>query len=287
MITLGIMQGRLSPPVRERIQAFPSQTWRREFALAREAGLGRIELVYERETAAEHPLSTDDGVIELRNLGTSSGVEARSVCADYFMEDRLIGPGGNLNREAVEHLRWLLHRCVAVGAGYVVLPFVDQSALRSAAEQAALIDLLEQTLASVGHASVEIHLETDLPPKVMVRLLERMNHYLVRANYDTGNSAALGRDPSEELVVLGPWLGSVHIKDRIRGGGSVTLGTGNADFQACFRIFRAIGFVGPFILQTARESGLSEVALAARNRHFVEGQVAASGEPCLENGPRA
>jgi hexulose-6-phosphate isomerase len=97
---------------------------------------------------------------------------------------------------------------------------------------------------------------------------------LVRANYDIGNSAALGHDPVEELTLLKPWLGSVHVKDRILGGGTVPLGMGVADLPTCFRLICAAGFRGPFILQAAREEGLSEVDLAIRNRQFVEEQLA-------------
>ena len=54
------------------------------------------------------------------------------------------------------------------------------------------------------------------------------------------------------------------------GGGTVPLGAGAADFGACFRLIPSFGFAGPYILQAAREDGISEVYLAARNRKFVE-----------------
>jgi L-ribulose-5-phosphate 3-epimerase len=57
MNPIGIMQGRLSPPVGGRIQSFPVDCWREEFFRAREAGLNCIEWVYEFETEARnrHP----------------------------------------------------------------------------------------------------------------------------------------------------------------------------------------------------------------------------------------
>jgi L-ribulose-5-phosphate 3-epimerase len=95
----------------------------------------------------------------------------------------------------------------------------------------------------------------------------------VRANYDIGNSASLGHSPTQELTLLAGWLGSVHVKDRILGGGTVPLGTGSADFATCFRLIYKAGFQGPFILQAARQPELSEVELARRNRKFVEQQM--------------
>ena len=43
MVPVGIMQGRLVPPVDGRIQAFPAENWKDEFELASDAGLACIE----------------------------------------------------------------------------------------------------------------------------------------------------------------------------------------------------------------------------------------------------
>jgi L-ribulose-5-phosphate 3-epimerase UlaE len=51
------------------------------------------------------------------------------------------------------------------------------------------------------------------------------------------------------------------------------LGTGAADFGACFRLFSQADYRGPFILQAARVERISEVELAIRNRRFVEHQI--------------
>jgi L-ribulose-5-phosphate 3-epimerase len=46
-----------------------------------------------------------------------------------------------------------------------------------------------------------------------------------------------------------PLLHAVHVKDRVRGGGSKPLGTGDTNFQGFFpRLLRA-GFRGDFVLQ--------------------------------------
>ena len=51
-------------------------------------------------------------------------------------------------------------------------------------------------------------------------------------NYDIGNSAALGYDSAEEISAYAPRILHVHVKDRVRGGTTVPLGTGNADLPA-------------------------------------------------------
>ena len=275
MNTIGIMQGRLSPPTGGRIQSFPVDTWREEFSRAREAGLDCIEWIYEADTEAVNPLRTDEGVAEIRRLAEDSGVAVWSVCADYYMTERLVTPDGVVREAAVEHLRWLLGRTGLLDARYIVLPFVDASSLQSPPEVEGLLAVLKSAMPAVEQAGVELHLETDLQPVDLTAVLESVNHPLIRANYDIGNSASLGHDPVEELTLLGSWLGSVHVKDRVLGGGTVPLGTGAADFPTCFRLICTADFCGPFILQAAREEGLSEVELAIRNRRFVEEQLAA------------
>ena len=152
----------------------------------------------------------------------------------------------------------------------MVLPFVDSSSLKSSEACQGLVSLLKSLQRELERINVQIHLETDLEPRTIADLIKEVKNPLVRANYDIGNAASLGHDPAVELPFIGPSLGSVHVKDRILGGRTVPLGNGAANFRACFDFFKSIGYRGSFILQVARETGLSETALAIRNRRFVE-----------------
>lgn len=265
MNAVGIMQGRLSPPVGARLQAFPADSWQQEFPLAREAGLACIEWIYELPAEERNPLSSLAGVEEIRAVAEAAGVSVSSVCADYYMAVRLVEVAG-----AADHLTELLSRVGQLGARYVVLPFVDESQLRSPQDVADLERVLARVLPAAEQHGVELHLETDVVVEPLVALLERIGHPLVRANYDTGNAAALGRSPADELPALAPFLGSVHVKDRKLRGSTVPLGTGAADLPEALRLIEETGFSGPYILQSARENG-SEVELARRNRVLVEG----------------
>ena len=46
--SIGIMQGRLSPPLNGMIQSFPKDTWRDEFNIASEVGFDAIEIIFGR-----------------------------------------------------------------------------------------------------------------------------------------------------------------------------------------------------------------------------------------------
>ena len=277
MNPIGIMQGRLSPPVGGRIQSFPVDTWRDEFFLAREAGLDRIEWIYEAGTDADNPLGTDDGLEEIRQLVEDSGVAVRSVCADYYMAERLVTQDGVPKETAVRHLVWLVERAAALGAQHIVLPFVDASSLQSSQELEGLLMVLKSVVPAAERGGVELHLETDLQAPVLEQLLrDGVESPAVRVNYDIGNEAWAGHDPKEDLPRLGPSLGSVHVKDRLLGGGTVPLGTGSAHFDACFRMFAAVEYTGSFVLQAARGDDGDEVQWAKRNRRFVKRQLDAA-----------
>ncbi len=269
-IEVGIMQGRLLPRAGGRFQAFPADGWRDEFPRARAAGLACIEWIYEEPNEGRNPLGTDDGIAEIHALAREHGVAVRSVCADYYMTRRLVAPDGQPERANQEHLDWLVGRMAKLGAAYAVLPFVDSSSLASEAERATAVGVMRAAAAAARRHRVELHVECDLQPEAFAALLDAVGEPLVKANYDIGNSASLGYAPREELGAIGRHLGSVHVKDRLRGGGTVPLGTGAADLRASFAMIRASGFSRWFILQAARGEDGDEVALAARNRALVE-----------------
>ena len=108
MIGVGIMQGRLLPPVNGRLQCFPAGRWMDEFALAAVADLEAIEWIYDAAGEHSNPLPTEDGRVRMGELASKNGVHVRSVCADYFMERPLLRGAAVDRAEASAHLRSLL-----------------------------------------------------------------------------------------------------------------------------------------------------------------------------------
>ena len=268
MNRVGIMQGRLLPPIAGRIQCFPVEGWEREFGLAAKADLECIEWIYDLPGESGNPLASDGGIAEMRRLVELSGVPVLSLCADYFMERLLLDPEESRSREHRETLAWLIRRSALAGIGRIVLPFVDASEIRTPEDLDRAAAILEQALPAARECGLELHLETSLAPARFADLLGRLPESLVKVNYDSGNSASLGYDPREELAAYGPRIGSVHIKDRVRGGGTVPLGTGDTRFEDLFAGLRDCGYRGDFILQVARAPE-DEVARARRDRAFV------------------
>jgi L-ribulose-5-phosphate 3-epimerase len=268
--SIGIMQGRLLPPVNGRFQAFPAVRWREEFPKAAAAGLSCIEWIFEKPEEERNPLRHDEGLAEVARIAVETNVEVRSICADYYMTEQLLHPDGSRNAANVAHLEWLLGRVAQLKVTYVVLPFVDSSALKTPERIAGIVGVLREIAPCARRESVELHIECDLPPPAFRDLLDRVAQPNVKANYDIGNSASLGYHPRDELPAIGPYLGSVHVKDRQRAGGTVSIGGGAADLPEAFRQIRSAGFARWLILQVAREEELDHVALARRNRLTVE-----------------
>ena len=71
---------------------------------------------------------------------------------------------------------------------------------------------------------INLCLETDLPPKKFLELVNEINHPQIKINYDTGNSASLGYDFYKEFETYGHLVTNIHIKDRKLKGKSVQLG---------------------------------------------------------------
>jgi L-ribulose-5-phosphate 3-epimerase len=269
MRRIGIMQGRLLPPVEGRFQCFPGLAWSREFPLAAQAGLEAIEWIYDLYGDEQNPLGTDAGVDEIRSLSAQHGVSVASLCADYFMDRPLVKAKGGELAELVQKLTWLMERCHLVGMERMVLPFVDNSRIENQRDQALVVDILRDVLPAAHTYQVEIHLETSLAPAAFSELLGRLPDSHLKANYDSGNSASLGYKPEEELAAYGHRLGSVHIKDRVLNGGTVPLGTGDTDFPALMGGLRRLDYQGDFVLQAARGEPEDEVPWAIRNRAFL------------------
>jgi hexulose-6-phosphate isomerase len=269
MTLIGIMQGRLVPPVDDTIYHFPRDIWAEEFALAAQANLDCIEWIYDLYGADANPISTDDGIETIKQLSRKHNVQILSLCANCFIEEPLVRANETELEERMKRMSWLLHRCQLVGINRIVLPFLDASTIETDKEFKSVLAVLKQVLYVAEETNVAIHLETSLVPSRYAKFLAKLSSPMLKVNYDLGNSASLGYDIHKEFAAYGERIGSVHVKDRIRGKGTVPLGTGDADFKVLSDCLKGIGFKSDFILEAARGTVGDEVAWAKRNREFI------------------
>ncbi|MBX9977173.1 MAG: sugar phosphate isomerase/epimerase [Alphaproteobacteria bacterium] len=266
---ISLMQGRLLPPFKNRFQAFPAMGWEKEFEKAKQLGLYSIEWIYEKPYEEKNPLINDFEINHLKKIINDTGIHVKSICADYYMTEHLIQKGAPFEKHW-GHLAWLCQQARLLDIRYIILPFVDASSLQTKEDCSVLIKSLQNFFHHNQHAGIEIHLESDLHPKDFKNVLEGVNHPMLKMNYDVGNSASLGYDPDEEFELLGSYLGSVHIKDRVLSGKTVPLGTGDAKFDVCFGWFEKLNFDGWYVLQAARGQIDKEMETVSSQISFVE-----------------
>lgn len=249
---VGFMQGRLSPLVNGRIQAFPWQSWQDEFRIAEQGGFRLMEWTLDQDDLYNNPLLTQAGQEEIRDLSARRGIDIPSLTGDCFMQAPFWKANPQEGMALKDDFCAIVEACSIVGIGIVVLPLVDNGRLATREQEDALIEFLEGKAKFLATKGIRAVFESDFAPQELARFIDRLDPEVFGINYDIGNSAALGFDAQAEFAAYGPRILNVHVKDRVLGGTTVPLGTGSADFETVFSGLARIGYRGNVILQTAR-----------------------------------
>ncbi len=247
------MQGRLLPKYKGKYQAHPIGYWQKEFKIAKMLGLDCIEFIFDHHKSKENPLLSSIGLEEIKKLVSLSGVKVLSICADYFMDAPIHSNNIKIVEGSLEILAQLIKNASLIDASDIIIPCVDQSSLKSKKDINNFVINIKSVIKIAETENVNICLETDLEPKTFANMLDSIGSKNVTVNYDVGNSAALGYDVEEEFKAYGYKITDLHIKDRLLGGKSVKLGTGNADFSKILNLISLYEYKGSIIFQAFRD----------------------------------
>lgn len=261
------MQGRLSPLVDGKIQAFPWRDWESEFPAAAALGLPLMEWTLDQERLYENPILTAAGRRGIRELSAQHGVAVRSVTGDCFMQAPFYKAGAARD-ERLRDLAAIVAACRELGVRDIVFPLVDNGSLENAVQEADLLDGLLPLATDLADAGMRIVFESDYAPQRLKALIARFPAAF-GINYDIGNSAALGYEPAEEFAAYGERVYHVHVKDRVLHGTTVPLGEGNADLPRVFEELKRRRYTGDCILQTARAADGDHAGALGRYRDMV------------------
>jgi L-ribulose-5-phosphate 3-epimerase len=262
---IGFMQGRLSPIRNNRIQSFPWGAWSTEFAIAHSLNLPMMEWTIDSERFDENPLITSEGQKVIRSLLNIHELTIPSVTCDYFMENPFWTAG---RYESKKTLTKIIEGMSSINARYLVIPLVDSSSLPETLESEAkdfffeLAEILEKN-------NVLIAFESDFAPKKLGEFISDFDSQFFGINYDMGNSASLSFVPEEEFAAYGDRIINVHVKDRIRFGTTVPLGTGDTDFRSVFLGLKNLSYEGNYILQAARDQNGKHAEAVEMYANFV------------------
>ncbi len=259
---IGVVQGRLVPPVGGKIQAFPKQDWEREILLIKKAGFDGVEWVFDGE---ENPLWSEEGRRRIQDLISKYRLEIPSVSGDYLMFNPIFG---KTKEKSVKILKELIVQCGDMGIPRINVPLEDQSELNNSGDVADALESLGQCLPLAKTHQVILTTESSLPPLNFFAFMKKVNHPNFKVNYDLGNSCACGYPTDFALQLLKKYLFSIHIKDRTElYGMTVPLGMGDTDFASNLATLKEINYKGWFIIQGAR--GVNDFETAKRYLAFV------------------
>ena len=145
----------------------------------------------------------------------------------------------------------------------LVLPIVAESGVFNDIHLSNLIKCLNAIEKELDKTEKQIAIECEFDISSIATLLSELNPDYFGINFDMGNSASLGHNPEDELSVCNGRILNIHIKDRLLGGHTVKLGTGNVDFKKIAKLLSDQGYDGNMILQAARDFQSNETELIA------------------------
>lgn len=268
---IGFMQGRLSPVIDGRIQAFPWLNWRAEISAAKSIDVSLMEWTLDQVRLHENPLMTGAGQDEIQALCEKHRFSIPSVTGDCFMQAPFWKANSLKSCEMLKrNFESILNSCSKIGATILVMPLVDGGSIDNLDQENCLVEFLSNQESRCKKLGVRVAFESDFSPLKLKCFISRFDTDCYGINYDTGNSAALGFNQSEEINTYGDRIINVHVKDRVLNGGTVALGHGAADFKNVFSLLKSIDYAGNYILQTARAENEQHIELISRYKKFVQ-----------------
>ena len=250
---IGIMQGRLLPKYNGRYQAHPVGYWQDEFKTISKLGLDCVEFILNYEELEKNPLLNLEGLENIKKIQKLSGVKVLSICADYFMQAPIHSNNVKVVDTSVNILDRLIRNASLLDVKDIVIPCVDKSSFKNKNDIDNFINNIKSNVKTAEILGINICLETDLMPKVFANMIDAINSENVKINYDIGNSAAKGYDPDEEFKSYGYKIKHLHVKDRLLGSTSVSLGSGNANFSKIFFLLEKYDYKDTIIFEAFRD----------------------------------
>jgi sugar phosphate isomerase/epimerase len=232
------------------------------FPLASELGFDGVELGWQRPSQihSDGDLSNERRQ-RLYSEAVSAGIQIPSVAAGFVRKGDLIHRDHLRRRSAATTLLKGVDLCADLHAGVLLLPFFLKGELKDGTAVDRLVDQIRALVPRAESRGVTIGIECSLPAPKLAKLLDRLNSPSVKAYWDMGNTVSLGRDPVQELKVLGRRVAQVHVKEFLgtpsleqagcsAGINSVPLGEGAVPLAHVLRTLRGIGYDGWLVLET-------------------------------------
>lgn len=266
---IGFMQGRLSPPIGDLIQAFPWNNWEEEFKTSARINIGLIEWTIDQDRFYENPILTSNGQQVIKDLIHTYSVYIPSITGDFLMQAPFWRFEGDKRTQHLDQIVNLIEAANKVGVYTLVYPLVDNSSLFTHSDNSIFFDNIISLSAALKKYNMRIAFEVDFNPSMVLDFISQFPCDLFGINYDIGNSASLGYDPDEEFTKYAKYIVNVHVKDRLYKGTTVPLGKGSAQIPYVFSLLQSIQYNGNYILQTARAKDSDHVGVIEQYSKYL------------------
>lgn len=189
---LGIIQGRLSPPVNGKIQEFP-KNWKREFKLMKQLNLNHIEWIVTDDSFNNNALFTED----LKGLPISSVCADNLINKDFYKKDFL-----------KYNLTPICESAIKNNIEFITIPLLEDISIKYIDKR----NLFLKNILPYTHdfPQLKFSLETDLTPEQLLKVLSYSNSFYI--TYDTGNIFSYGIDVKKYINLLKDKINNIHLK---------------------------------------------------------------------------
>ena len=264
-----LVQGRALNQNDDLLQSFPSN-WIEEFPLIEKLGFDGIEWIYDKKSEYNNPILNLDQHENIKMISKKYNVSLENIVFDWFIIHPLIKNNDITLSTKIEKLIDLLDTSEKIGFQRVIFPLLEGNSIHDSNEMELFLKIFsDNILPTLNLKKLEIHFETSMSPNDEFYFISKLDNSQTKICFDMGNSASLGFDCSEVLDKISPFLGSVHIKDRLINGPTVPLGEGSVDFSKVFKILNEIKFSGPISFQAYRNKNSNNIELLNSYLMFI------------------
>jgi len=156
-----------------------------------------------------------------------------------------------------------------MGLSSILIPLVDRGRIENKLHEKELLKVCTDISSLLEEKGMMISFESDFSALDLNIFISQFNPRYFGITYDIGNSASLGYNPQEEIIAYGNRIINVHVKDRILGGTTVPMGSGNADIPLVLKCLEEHGYTGNYILQTARAENGDHIGTLCKYRDLI------------------
>ena len=226
---LGVMQGRLVPPVDGHLQEFPND-WRDEMVLVDKLGLVGVEWLVTKTSYLNNPIL---------EVNTFSKYPIVSVCLDNLVDNQI---------DNIDVVKDIISSCYLAGVRKFTIPLLEESSMIDDNRRKEFCNHIKDSLAPFSDATFSFEAELDIDK--LDEIVYLSDNFKV--TYDTGNTTSFGLNHVEYITHYRDKINNVHLKDRTFDARTVKPLTGDTDFTTIFELLKSIEYDGNYIIQTAR-----------------------------------